>query len=352
MQNLAERPRLGPLEAPQSWSPEPSSGEVHAIRRILVCLDESPFSEACLSHAVAISKSLGSSITLLHVMQPARQRGGLQSTNVLDWEIARQEASALLQRLERQATLASGRPVDTRLEQGLPAERITAVALELGADLTILGSQGERDLGAWNLGSTLMQVLERSRGSVLLARRLPPGADAPSPRRLLVPLDGSFRSESVLPTVARIAAAHGAEVLLVLAVPEPVATAVLRLPDDLAVARDLASRLQASGERYLDTLRDRLGREGIRAATRVVRSPDVRQSILELSREERSDLVVLSAHGSTCNPTLTYGSFTTHLLTHSLVPLLVLQDLRGPELRERDDGRRAPPLRVSFPEGS
>ena len=86
--------------------------------------------------------------------------------------------------------------------------------------------------------------------------------------------------------------------------------------------------------------------------TRVLRSADERHSILELSRRERSDFIVISAHGSTCNPALTFGSFTAHLLTHSLVPLLVLQDLRGSELRAQEDGRRAPPLRGCFPEES
>ena len=184
----ADRSSFVPIEATHSWPPDPPR-DAHAIRRILVCLDDSPFSEACLPHAVAIAKSLGSSITLLHVMEPPRDRAGVQSTDVLDREIARQEASAVLERLERQASEALGAAVDTRLEQGLPAERITAVARELDADSTILGSQGERDMAAWNLGSTVMQVLELTRGSVLLARRRPPSTEE-SPRRILVPLDG------------------------------------------------------------------------------------------------------------------------------------------------------------------
>ncbi len=44
--------------------------ESHGIRRILVCLDQSPLSEVCLPYAIFVSKTFGSSITLLHVMQP------------------------------------------------------------------------------------------------------------------------------------------------------------------------------------------------------------------------------------------------------------------------------------------
>jgi hypothetical protein len=62
--------------------------------------------------------------------------------------------------------------------------------------------------------------------------------------------------------------------------------------------------------------------------------------------------VVLSAHGSVCNPTRPFGSVTHHLLAHSMVPMLVLQDLSEPELDrvgEEGDEQVAPPLRSSYP---
>ncbi len=210
-------------------------------------------------------------------MQPLHERSGPQTTNVFDWEIARQEATAYLERLQREGTEASGRPVESRLEQGHPAERITEVARELGADLTVLGSQGERGVAAWNLGSTVQQVLAVARGSVLIARASPAGAVDGAPKRILVPLDGSIRAESVLPTAVRIASAHDAEMLLVFVVREQVATSVLRALEDLEIARKLAEHLAVGGEVYLDGLRDQLVREGASVRTRVVRSEDERQ---------------------------------------------------------------------------
>ena len=325
--------------------------DAHAIRRILVCIDHSPCSEAGLSHAVAISKSLGSAITLLHVMEPPHERSGLQTTDVLDWEISRQEESAYLERLEQQGTQASGRQVETRLEQGHPSERITAVARELDADLTVLGSQGERGAAAWTLGSTVLQVLAVARGSVLIERSCSASTGDGFPKRILVPLDGSLRGESILPTVVRLASSHAAELLLVFVVREPAPSAVLRAPEDLEVARELATRLEVSGKRYLEGLRDQLVREGASARTLVLRNADEKQSLVELSQREGSDLIVLSAHGSTCNSALSFGSVASHLLTHSVVPLLVLQDLRDSELRVRENDRRAPPLRASYPPG-
>jgi nucleotide-binding universal stress UspA family protein len=330
--------------------PRPPPQGAHAIHRILVCVDHSPFSEICLRFGIAISRSLGAAITVLHVMPSSRERSGVQATDALDWEIGRQEAGAYLEKLREDGTLASGKRVDTRLEQGRPAERITAVAREIGADLTVLGSQGDHSVSDRTLGSTAQQVLEAGRGSVLVARSASTASTDVPVKRILVPLDGSTRAESVLPTAVRIAGAHGAELLLAFVVKEPVATAVLSAPEDIEAARALASRAEVSAKRYLEGLRDKLVREGASARTVVLRSGDERQSLLELSRRERSDLIVLSAHGSTCNPNLTAGSVTVHLLAHSTVPLLVLQDLRDSELRGREGEHEAPPLRGQYPE--
>jgi len=331
--------------------PRPLPRESDAIRRILVCVDHSHLSESCLQLAVAVSKSLGSAITLLYVMQPAVDRSGLHPADAVEWEIARQEASAYLERLEKDGTRASGRQVGTRLEQGHPAERITAVARELDADLTVLGSQGEHGVAAWNLGSTVLQVLAVTRGSVLIARPTSSATSDVSPKRILVPLDGSRRTECVLPTAVRIARENHAELLLALAVREPTATAILRAPEDLAIAEDLARRIEVGGKRYLEDLRGQLVREGAIVRTLVLRSTDDKQALLELSEKEGSDLIIASAHGSTCNPKVTFGGVTAYLLTHARASLLVLQDLRDSELRGKTSEPPAPPLRASYPEG-
>jgi hypothetical protein len=68
-----------------------------------------------------------------------------------------------------------------------------------------------------------------------------------------------------------------------------------------------------------------------------------------VSRTEEVDLIVLSAHGSACDPLHAFGSVTTDLLTHSQLPMLVLQDL--PERESDREHRRgvAPRLRTSHP---
>ncbi|MGH2899416.1 MAG: universal stress protein, partial [Solirubrobacteraceae bacterium] len=152
-----------------------------------------------MANAIVLARALGSELTLLHVLQPPAH----PHPDALDWEIARQEARVHLEQLEQQAAHALGRPAAVRLEQGRAAERIVEIAREVRADLTVLGSRGEGNAVARNLGSTVQQVVAVTRGSVFVAHMAPAEPPARSPQRIIVPLDGSPRTESVLPTAAR-----------------------------------------------------------------------------------------------------------------------------------------------------
>jgi len=285
-------------------------------------------------------------------MQPIAEHPGVRITDPLGWEVSRREAAAYLDRVSKDTSETWGILVEGRVEQGHPAERITTIAREIGADLTVIASHGEGGGAAWNLGSTAQQILAVSRSSVLVTHGTSVSPGVVKPQHVLVPLDGSMRTESVLPTALRIAGAHDAEVLLVHIVAEPLQTALLQAAD-LDLARDLAARIELRAKRYLDQLRDRMPRDS-RIRTLVLRHGDERQALLEISEQEQADLVVLSAHGTVCNPARPFGSMTHHLLAHATVPLLVLQDISDPELprmTEDEDEQYAPPLRASYPPG-
>jgi nucleotide-binding universal stress UspA family protein len=284
-------------------------------------------------------------------MQPAPEHSAARITDPLGWEVLRREASAYLERLAAELRETWKLRVDCMVEQGRPAERIIAVARDVGADLTVIASHGESGRAAWNLGSTAQQVLSVARGSVLVARAAATTAAIVVPERILVPLDGSVRTESVLPIAARIAQTHGAEMVLVHVVVEPLQTAMLHAAD-LELARELSRRIESRAKRYLEQVRERLPR-GARVRTLVSRHADEQQALHEISSQERIDLVVLSAHGRVCNPARPFGSVAHHLLANGAVPLLVLQDLSEPELErsEEVEEQAAPPLRASYPPG-
>lgn len=317
---------------------------------ILVCLDLSPASEVALPYALGVARTFGSTVTIVHVLQEASSHGaGAHMTDVLGWEIGRREAGLYLERVQRETAQALGRDVRVMLEQGHPPERIVDLAAELGADLIVLSSHGEGGTSTAQLGSTVQQVLALARCSVFIVHASAPAHDG-LPKRLLVPLDGSLRTESVVPTAAALARAYGAALLLVHIVQEPVPSLLLRAPEDLALAQQLASRLELAGNHYMAQLRGRLEHQSAPVRTRVIRHINERQGLLEISQEEHADLIVLSAHGSACDPVHAFGRVATDLLTHSQLPVLVLQDLPEQDLLRPLSVRpsSAPPLRASY----
>jgi nucleotide-binding universal stress UspA family protein len=348
--SLAQVPARRNTRDAAPGSPRPPEPAAHE-HRMLVCLDGSKSAEVCVPHAVSLAKTFGSAVTLVHVMESRHEHAGLRENDAVDWEISRQEAQGYLAELGEAVTRDLGRSVDTRLEQGRPAERLVDLAGELGADLSVLGSRGAGGGSALTLGSTVQQVLALARSSVFIAHSSSTVPATVTPARILVPLDGSPRTESVLPAVARMASAYGAEVLLVHIVQEPLATALLRDPDDMDFARKLSQRLESAALRYLDELRRPLAHEVQAVRTLVVRGANEYQSLLEISQKERTDLIVLSAHGSGCDSTQSFGSVTAYLLTHSIIPLLVLQDLPAKELhplRHETESLTPPSLRASY----
>jgi len=309
-----------PASTPSHRTPVPHQPE---IDHVMVCLDRSAAADGSLPWARFIAEIFDSKVTLLHVMPtpPGRHEPG--RANALDWQLALREADQYLHSA-RESLGVVRRGAVSRLVQGIPPEQIVAMAHETGVDLTILTSRGESGRSAFELGSVAQRVLALGGGSILL---VPPESPARlPPRRILVPLDGSPRSEAVLPIVTELARHHTAELVLVHVVTEPTSGALLSNLDDVQLASSLAARMEANAKEYLDRLRPRLEPQVSVVKTIVVRRADDRQAIVDLSVEHAVDMVACTAHGNTCNPERTFGSVASYLLAHAPLPLFILQD--------------------------
>jgi nucleotide-binding universal stress UspA family protein len=318
------------IEVTTSMGAPPShAAGAAAVRHVLVCLDRSPFSDSCLRQARFIAEAFGAKVTLLHVMPSSQGKSEASRADALEWQIGKREMAQYLADTRDSLGPFPGEVV-TELTQGHPAEQIVVMAREIGADLTILSSRGESGEDGCELGSTAQHVFALAPGSVLLAQ--PTGSAHVPPRRFVVALDGSTRSECVLPLVAELARHNGAEVLLVHVVSDPTPTAVLSDADDMRLAHSLASRVQANAERYLSRVRARLLREVPLVKTLVLLRAEERQALLDVAAREGADMVILTAHGSTCNAERTFGSVASYLLAHAQLPLFVFQDIPRTDL--------------------
>jgi nucleotide-binding universal stress UspA family protein len=133
-------------------------------------------------------------------------------------------------------------------------------------------------------------------------------------KRILVALDGTPVSESVLAPAAILAKRAGAELVLA------------RTPlDALALETErqrLSTRVMLDVQSYLDTLAYCLKGEGIPTRTALSLRPPA-EGILELAEQEQVDLLVMATHRQSGMASLAPFSVTWQILSRSTIPVLV-----------------------------
>lgn len=286
-------------------------------RRVLACLDNSEGSRSVLGHALAVATSLDLPITLARVLETS-YRFDAPADPVL-WQQQRHRSRDQLERLARGE---AGAPTDVEsvLLAGPPAEELDRWARDHDVSLVALGTRDFDQSGHEGLGTTAQRMLARAEASLLLVP--PAAADAAGYRRLLVPLDGSIRAESVLPVAIRIARAHHAELVLAHVVPQ---REVTRFGVARAGRPGLDQRNDAEAQSYLDELRRRMLGEPFPVRTLVATNGDARVQLRRLMIDQAVDLVVLSSHGSTGLPDMPCGSVTEYLAIHAPAPMLIVR---------------------------
>jgi nucleotide-binding universal stress UspA family protein len=183
------------------------------FERILAPLEGSALAECALPHAKAIAQAVGAQLLLLHVVE---QIDGDRAPQVdpLDWYLQKAEAQSYISQLSRQWR-QSNLSVSHALVEGPAAERVVAYAHDNDADLIVLSNQSQSGVA--------QKVIWQAGKSVMLVRAEWPTAAPDEMRygRILLPLDGSLRAESVLPLATRLAQHCQADLLLAHIVARP-----------------------------------------------------------------------------------------------------------------------------------
>jgi nucleotide-binding universal stress UspA family protein len=309
--------------------------------RVSACLDGSELSERVIPHALAIALSLGAPLTLLRVVES--KAPGEEPQDPLEWDLRRRESRDYVARLagERDGVEI---PVESEVIEGQAAEEICQWTRQHGVGLTVLCTHGARGETEWCLASTARKLVEGVPGSVLLVpAAAPPQARVARYRRVLVPVDGSPRAESVIPLATRIAASQNAELVLahVVPVPELIETGPLD-SETLELRERLVRRNERVANEYLDRLRAQLAGGEVPVRALVLLGGDARGRVARLIAEEAVDLVILSAHGRSARADVSLGSVAAHLVAHAEVPLLIVRRRPAATMRRAARTEREP----------
>jgi nucleotide-binding universal stress UspA family protein len=191
---------------------------------------------------------------------------------------------------------------------GDAATRILEAAADYRPSLIAMATHGRTGADRWLRGSVAERVLRRSPFPVFLAN---PRANVGAIRRILVPLDGSEMSATVLSVVHQMAPSCHAEVVLLHVIE---ASPGLYPTETLTETPDEALLL-------LELSRARL--PGVDVRLRVAKgSPSF--AILDAAKDGM-DLVAMTTHGRSGPSRWVFGSVAEHVLHHLETPLLVVR---------------------------
>jgi nucleotide-binding universal stress UspA family protein len=299
------------------------------LNPILVPLDRSLLAECVLPHVVAMGQAFNANITLLQVLERNRGHGSAQLFDLLNWQINKSEARVYLEKI-RDRLQPSGLATKMVVLEGPVAESISEYAQDQQMKLVVLSSHGQNGLRDWGLSSITHKIILSAPTSVLIVRA--PQAKEQPYRRILVPLDGSWRAENVLPIVTALAHFHKSEIHIVHVVKTPeMARHMPPLQEDIDLSNRIVARNRDEAEHYLKQVEARSPLVGIPIKSHLIVRDRAAAALHDLVEEQHIDIVALSAHGHSGNHQWPYGSLVNNFILYGRVPLLIVQDLPARE---------------------
>jgi nucleotide-binding universal stress UspA family protein len=145
-------------------------------------------------------------------------------------------------------------------------------------------------------------------------------------KRILLATDGSSLSHKAEQSAIAMAAAFHAELQVVRVIPHYIQT---YFEGSFAVTEVDSQKIEAqwaqTAQEALDKVQSAAAAQGVSASTKVVKSDDIAQGLVDEANHFKADLMVMASHGRKGIKRLLLGSETLAVLTHVKIPVLVLR---------------------------
>ena len=145
------------------------------FKKVLLASDGSDFALRAAEAAAAIAKSMGASVTILHVFSaPLLQ---MAAPGAPGMDVDPSAVSDYMEQIQDSVARRTGRVLEEAgltyevlTEVGHPAEVITRIAEDDGYDLIVLGSRGMTPIKSFLLGSVSDKVSHHAHCPVLIVK--------------------------------------------------------------------------------------------------------------------------------------------------------------------------------------
>lgn len=307
-------------------------------RAILVPLDGSPLAEAALPVASDLARRTGAQLYLVHVSVRATTTPiFVEGLPVIDEQLhslSKLHEQAYLEQIRDRLSATTGLQVKVQLldpyatgeqEQTAPA-LLAAYAATINADLIVMMSHGRGGLARFWLGSVADALVRLNPAPILLLRA---HDDTQEPiqttpvQRIIIPLDGSTRSESILPYALALGQTVGARYTLMHVHVPTLPSQVPPFITPTILDTEQTERERTNAQRYLEMIAQGLQSTGALVETQVLVSDQVAAAILDESRRDGYSLIAMSTTGRSGLRRLLLGSVADKVLRRAEVPMLI-----------------------------
>jgi len=269
--------------------------------KILIPLDGSEIVRETHCYVKELAAYTESECVLLHVLSDSDGEGAPTNGDARNHPLLKQHHDALT---------AEGLKVSSELRTGDPVEEISKLAVQLPASMVLMSTHGRTGLDNIREGSVTEQIVSQSPCPVFVLHST--RSDTSEPRcdnlfrRMLVPLDGSNVSASILPCVEKLANLFHTEVVL--------------FHDDLEhdesqTVKDHREAIEAYG---VD-----LANAGVSVKLDYSTHQRPVNEILERTKELDIDLVAMATHGDGGARRALEESVTANVMRYANRPLIV-----------------------------
>ena len=257
--------------------------------RILVPLDGSKFAEQVFPPVVELATAFSSEIILVEVCEPEETEFGQACRLYIN-----NEAEKLKTDLE-----GSPANVRTTVLEGKAAEQILSYAEKSDISLIMISSHGRSGIAPWSLGGTASKVLHRVGAPLIIVRAKEKAEESAKVKlfsRILIPLDGSEKSEVILPYVAELTKKLGSEVTLLQVIETGRHVHTIGGLGYIPYKDRDVNLVKTNVQKYLDGVSAKFA--GTKATvTSEIRVGDSAREIIKLAAAKDCSLIAMSSHG-------------------------------------------------------
>jgi len=278
--------------------------------------------ERAIPYAKTIAKSKGSEIILFTV--------SIASVEQLD-----RPMKAYLE-LNAKELQSQGIKASTAIAYGNVADEIVGFADKNNIDLIIISTHGYSGIKRWVLGSVTSKVLYGTSIQILLTKSKSPKVSEVELKKLLLPLDGSTFAEATIPFIKELTRGTNTEIVLTTVCEPPLVPSYGDRPINPAWKKHrdaLWTEMQKQASEYLEKLKARLEKQGIKIKSQVIPGDlgRVAESIMQAAQNEKVDLIAMTTHGRSGVSRWVYGGVANRIVEQSAQPVLLIRPSRPEE---------------------